>query len=122
MNIKNNYHFGCVITFVIVSVALSFYLGKDIKEKEEKERQELLNDTAKVNAAYRTYERVHRQLLMEDPDYSELYYKNEELRERLKRIKDYAEEAENDLFIFEENGYDVSEIEDNLNNILDECE
>ena len=105
-----------------MSVALSFYLGKDIKEKKEKERQELLNDTAKVNAAYRTYERVHRQLLMEDPDYSELYYKNEELRERLKRIKDYAEEAKNDLFIFEENGYDVSEIEDNLNNILDECE
>ena len=92
------------------------------EERKRKERQELLSDTARVNAAQRTYERVHRQLLIEDPDYAELYEETEELKERLKRIKDYAEEAQSNLDYFEGDGYDVSDIQDDLSNILDECE
>lgn len=83
-----NYHIGCIVVFIVVALVLSVYLGRSIKEKQYKDRQELLNDTAQVNAAHRTYEKVHHQQLMEDPDYAKLYKENQRLKEELNRIKD----------------------------------
>jgi len=42
------------------------------KEKEARERKEVLSDTAKVNAAHRTYEKVKLQQMLEDSDAVEL--------------------------------------------------
>lgn len=93
-----------------------------IEEKEAKERQEILSDTARINSAYRTYERVHKQLLMDDPDYSVLIEENEELRERMVRIKSFAEDIELGLEYFEEKGFDVSDIQAALDDIYSECD
>lgn len=82
-----NGHIGCIVVFIVVALVLSIYLGKSIKEKEYNDRQELLNDTAKVNAARRTYEKVHHQILMEDSDYAALYRENQALKEEIKRLK-----------------------------------
>ncbi len=82
-----NGHIGCIVVFIVVALVLSIYLGKSIKGKEYNDRQELLNDTAKVNAARRTYEKVHHQILMEDSDYAALYRENQALKEEIKRLK-----------------------------------
>lgn len=42
------------------------------KENEARERKEVLSDTAKVNAAHRTYEKVKLQQMLEDSDAVEL--------------------------------------------------
>lgn len=88
LNVKENSHIGCIVLFIIAAIAMTFCLGHNIKERERQERQELLSDTAAVNQAHRTYERVHHQLLMEDSDYAKLYKENQELKEELRRIKD----------------------------------
>lgn len=81
---KNNYHIGCVVIFIVVAVIVCICLFREYRQQREEERQELQNDTAKVNAAYRTYQRVHHQVLMEDSDYARLYRENLELKEKLK--------------------------------------
>lgn len=54
------------------------------KEKEALERKELLSDTARVNAAHRTYERIHKQQLEQDPYYQELARENDSLKRVIK--------------------------------------
>ena len=82
-----NGHIGCIVIFIVIALALSIYLGRSIKEKQHNDRQELLNDTAQINAAHRTYEKVHHQILMEDSDYAALYRENQALKEEIKRLK-----------------------------------
>lgn len=73
--------------FAIVVAVYLFWSGK-ADEKERRDRQELLSDTAKVNAAHRTYERIHKQQLKEDTYYQELSEENESLKQVI-REKDY---------------------------------
>ena len=84
---KNNYHIGCVVIFIVVAAIVCICLSRKYRQQREEERQELQNDTAKVNAAYRTYQRVHHQILMEDSDYAALYRENQSLKEEIKRLK-----------------------------------
>lgn len=51
------------------------------KEKEAVERKVLLSDTAKINAAHRTYEKVRLQQMLEDSDAVELAKKVLEAKE-----------------------------------------
>lgn len=71
----------------LLCICVYFWQQPKIKEKEERDIKEILSDTAKVNAAHRTYERVHHELLMEDPDYSELYEENLRLKDSLEYYK-----------------------------------
>lgn len=107
---------------LLLLIGVHFWKQSQIKEKEAKERQEMLSDTARINAAYRTYERVHKQLLMDDPDYSVLIEENEELKERMERIKSYTEDIEVELEYFEDKGFDISDIQVLLDDIYSECE
>lgn len=105
-------------------IFIGVYLWKQpqLKEKERQKRQELLSDTDAVNQAFRTYKRVHHQLLMKDTDFVLLYEENQELKDRLQRIKEYAGELEDCLFYYEQKGLDVSELKDAIVNITSECE
>ena len=107
---------------LLLLMGVHLWKQHQIEEKEAKERQEILSDTARINAAYRTYERVHKQLLMDDPDYSVLIEENEELRERMVRIKSFAEDIELGLEYFEEKGFDISDIQAALDDIYSECD
>lgn len=119
---KHNSHIFLILIFIVSAFVLAFYLGRNIKQSEAKERQELVSDTARTNRAYRTYERVHRQQLMEDPDYAALVEENEELRARLQRIAESANDLEDALYYFERKGFDVSEYQDHIDAILSECQ
>lgn len=82
-----NYHIGCIVVLIVVALILSVYLGNSIKEKQLNDRKELLSDTARINKAHRTYEKIHHQILMEDSDYAALYRENQALKEEIKRLK-----------------------------------
>ena len=123
-----NAHIGCIVLATIAALLLAFYLGNDIKQKEVTERHELLSDTAAANSAQRTYQRIHHQQLMEDEDYSELYYEckelrteNEKLRNSLLQIQEYADDIDDELEYFRLKGFDVSSIEDLISDIESEC-
>lgn len=89
MTVKNVLRFLALIgwPFVLLICVYVLYNGSS-KDREAKKRQELLSDTASVNRAHRTYERIHHQILMEDSDYVRLYRENQELKNELKRIKE----------------------------------
>lgn len=52
-----------------------------LNEKDALDRKELLSDTAKINAAHRTYEKVRLQQMLEDSDAVELAKKILEAKE-----------------------------------------
>jgi septum formation inhibitor-activating ATPase MinD len=113
---------GIISIPVVLLICFYFWKSPQIMEKENKGQQVLLSDTAAVNRANRTYQRIHNRLLMEDEDYAALYEENEELKGRVDNIKEYTEELENALFNLEQQGVDVSELEDIISNISSECE
>ena len=53
--------------FILV-VGVYLWLKPQQTDREAEERSQLLSDTAKVNAAHRTYERVRLQQMLDDPD------------------------------------------------------
>ena len=65
----------------ILLIGVILWKQPQIKEKEAKERRELLSDTARVNAAHRTYEKVRLQQALEDPDAVEFAKKVLEVKE-----------------------------------------
>lgn len=73
--------------FTIISWPFLLLIGvivwkhPQLKEKEANDRKELLGDTAKVNAAHRTYEKVRLQQMLEDSDAVELARKVLEAKE-----------------------------------------
>lgn len=117
---KGNNHIWLIVAFVIGALVVTICLGYNLKTSQSD--NESVSDTVSVNVAHRTYERVHRQQLMEDPDYAELYNENEMLKERLQNIQDYAEQLDNDLFDIEVKGIDVSDCQDYVQSIIDECD
>ena len=120
---KNIYKFLLILGWpFLLCIGVGLWYESTSEEREAKKRREILSDTAAVNQAYRTYERVHRQQLMEDPDYSELYEKYEGIKDRILSIRGYVSDAEDALFDIERQGIDVSELEDILSNISSECE
>ncbi len=121
---KNNWlKVVCIIgwPFLLV-VAVYLWKGDSSKQREAEERKSLLSDTAKVNKAYLTYERVHRQLLEEEPEVQELAEGVLELKGRLNNIRQYAEEADGLLEELDYQGYDVDDVKSLLENIIEECE
>lgn len=119
---KGLYKFVLLIgwPFVLVIGVMVWYNGT-AKDRGAKMRQEILSDTAAVNRAYRTYDRIHHEQLMEDPDYRELYEEAEDLKDRLQRISQYADDAEGSLDYFEDKGFDVSELQGIFDDIESEC-
>lgn len=71
--------------FLLV-VGVIIWKQPQLKEKEAQERKELLSDTAKVNAAHRTYEKVKLQQMLEDSDAVELAKKVLEVKEPTRRV------------------------------------
>lgn len=65
----------------IILIGVILWKQPQQKEKEARERKELLSDTAKVNAAHRTYEKVRLQQMLEDSDAVELAKKVFEAKE-----------------------------------------
>lgn len=53
--------------FILV-VGVYLWLQPQQTDMEAEERKQLLSDTAKVNAAHRTYENVRLQQMLDDPD------------------------------------------------------
>jgi len=62
------------LTFLpfIILIGVILWKQPQWEEKEARERKEVLSDTAKVNAAHRTYEKVKLQQMLEDSDAAEL--------------------------------------------------
>ena len=117
---KRNAHIWMIVAFVIGAIILSLYIGYDTNTSQSSTR--FAHDSAAINSAHRTYERIHHEQQMEDPDYAELYNENEMLKERLQNIQDYAEQLDNDLFDIEVKGIDVSDCQDYVQSIIDECD
>lgn len=116
-----------ILKFVVfMSCPFLLYIGVYLwmrpqwEEKEVRKRKEILSDTAKVNEAHRTYERIHHQLLMEDPDYAEIYEENQELKERLYKIRTTAEDMQQNIDYFEQEGYEVDKMQSIIDDILEE--
>lgn len=65
---------------IVILVGIILWKKPNWKEKEVKERKELLSDTAKVNAAHRTYEKVKLQQILEDSNAVELAKKVLEIK------------------------------------------
>lgn len=86
---KNILKFIAIISLPFI-LFLAVYLWKlpQWEETEKRKHKELLDDTAKVNEAHRTYERIHHELLMQDSDYVRLYRENEALKKELKQLRD----------------------------------
>lgn len=121
-NIKDNIHMGCVLVFIIAAILLALYLGNDIKKKDVK-RKETVSDTASINnTAYRTYERIHLQQLMEDPMFLDLYNENEALKQKLDFIRATADDMQEHIDYFENKGFNVSDMQDIIDNIISESE
>jgi hypothetical protein len=70
--------------FAIV-VGLYLWQSGKVKEGDRSEYQELLSDTAKVNAAHRTYEKVKLQQMLEDSDAVELAKKVLEAKDPMRK-------------------------------------
>ena len=121
MKDHTNGHFGCIVLFVVAAIFLTVYLGKNIKQREDRKKQALLSDTAKQNSAYRTYDKIYFQLLTEDPEVYELAEGVLILKDKLQRIHSYADEAERLLDDSEEGKYDLDEMRAILENIIEEC-
>lgn len=120
--IKENAHIGCLLFFTCIVVFLAIYLGKSLSFHGERETQNILKDTARVNAAYRTYERIRMQQLSEDPDVQKLANGVLDMREHLDNIKVYAEEAESYLDELGGDAYVIDDIKALLEDIIDECQ
>lgn len=67
----------------VVLIGVNIWSERKAEEREKRIRREILSDTAAVNQAHRTYERIHRQQLMEDSEYVRLYEENQGLKERI---------------------------------------
>lgn len=79
---KNVIKFLVVIIWpFLLVVGVIIWKQPQLKEKEAQERKELLSDTARVNAAHRTYEKVRLQQMLEDSDAVELAKKVLEAKE-----------------------------------------
>ena len=121
-DIKDNYHIGCIVVFVIAAICLSVYLISENRKFEQAELQKRLNDTARIERAWRIADSIHHKQLMEDPDYAELYERFDDLKSRLKNISQYVDDAEGSLEYFESKGFDVSDLQGILDDIKCECE
>lgn len=119
-NIKDNSHIGCIILFIVVGLLFMVYSVPKLKKYDAQE-QHRLTDT-EMARVWEIVDSVKHEELMEEYNYAALYEENQELRERIKRIKECTEELEDVCFYFERKGFDVSEFQDAIDNIYSECE
>ena len=117
---KDNYHIGCIVMFIIVAILFVVYSVPQLKQTDVDNKPKLSN--AAIKRAWQIADSVHRAELMEDEVYVELSEKYEDLKTKIDNINDYVSEAEDALFYLERQGVDVSELEDILSNISSECE
>ena len=92
---NKNIHINIIVVLAVAALAASFYLGSSIKEKEMG-RSEVITDSAR-DAAYITYDKVHKQQLMDDPDYAELYEYNQELEDVIAGLLDSIDTLNKEL-------------------------
>ena len=79
---KNVLRFVALVSWPFIILAgVMLWKQPQTKEAEARERKELLSDTAKVNAAHRTYEKVRIQQMLQDSDAVELAKKVLEAKE-----------------------------------------
>ena len=116
--LKYNYHIGCLCLFSISAVLFVMYSVPKLKQYEKQNQ----TSTADIERLWTFVDSVHHEQLMEDPMYESLYEENEELKERMERIKSYTEDIEVELEYFEEKGIDISDIQVLLDDIYSECE
>lgn len=88
MTMKNNIHIILIVLVAAVALAVAIFLGSNIKQQDAMERQNLLSDTAAINDAHRIYERVHHEQMMQDSSYAKLYRENQELKAKIRHLKD----------------------------------
>ncbi len=117
---KDNFHIGCIL-FFIAGVVLFIMYSVPILKQQNAQEQNKLTDT-ELTRVWEIVDSVKHEELMDEPNYVTLYEENKELKDRLQRIKEYAEEMEDCLLNFEQKGFDVSELQDAIVNITSECE
>lgn len=118
--LKDNWHIGCIILFVLLAVSFIVCSIPKFKQKEVENTYKPTKD--ELERAMYIADSIHLLELMDDPFYIEVFEENEELKEKMKRIKEYTEDLEGGLMYFERKGFDVSELQDAIDNINSECE
>ena len=117
---KENSHIGCIVLFIIVAVSFVVYSIPKLKQQGSK-TQHKLTDT-QMERVWEVVDSVHRAELMEDPMFLDLYNENETLKQKLDFIRATADDMQEHIDYFENKGFNVSDMQDIIDNIISESE
>lgn len=118
--IKENFHIGCVVLFIIVAILFVAYSIPKLRQQESK-TQHKLTDTQKERI-WEVVDSVHRAELMKDPMFLDIFNENEALKQKLDFIRATADDMQEHIDYFENKGFNVSDMQDIIDNIISESE
>lgn len=118
--IKENFHIGCVVLFIIVAILFVAYSIPKLRQQESKTQQKLTG--AQKERIWEVVDSVHRAELMKDPMFLDIFNENEALKQKLEFIRATADDMQEHIDYFENKGFNVSDMQDIIDNIISESE
>lgn len=118
---KENSHFGCVVFMIILCISLSVLLVRSLKNEEFTKNDSRIYNSTDMERADSVLKKVRIQQLSEYPEVVDLSEKVLEMKDRMDRIKKYAEDAEELLDDAKGDPEIIDNVQELLSSIMDNC-